>query len=270
MKYIQGYEGKEIVDATTVDVDKLLKEGTDKDIIVAYAKLSEASHHRKNEKQGKLAWEKSKKLVDEVRIRLEKVGWHAHIFATGSCECKCDRDLYLHMFAGMPCVREVPFSEETNEELTEHELFDGSGGKLRTMNESLELMKARIGKDSLDLASLVEDGELEEDDAKTIMAIMKEQGLTEVHEVGERTFRSGTKEYTWMDSKEDAEQLAREHLEDGGDEQWKMAVQAGNTTEGLDDWIETVLDSDGWEGELCSYDGCSYELPDGKVYWRSN
>lgn len=42
-----------------------------------------------------------------------------------------------------------------------------------------------------------------------------------------------------------AEAEARERLEDG--EHWKMAVESGTTTDGLSDFVETVLATDGWE-----------------------
>ena len=42
-----------------------------------------------------------------------------------------------------------------------------------------------------------------------------------------------------------AEIDARERLEDG--ELWRMAVESGTTTQGLDDWINEVLKIDGWE-----------------------
>ncbi len=46
----------------------------------------------------------------------------------------------------------------------------------------------------------------------------------------------------------DAEDQARECLGDG--ELWKMAVEANNTTDSLADWVEYVLDMDGWERTL--------------------
>jgi len=47
---------------------------------------------------------------------------------------------------------------------------------------------------------------------------------------------------------EEGEQRAREYLEDG--ELWKMTVQSGNTELGLAEWVEYVLDADGWEATL--------------------
>ena len=46
----------------------------------------------------------------------------------------------------------------------------------------------------------------------------------------------------------EGEEKAREYLEDG--ELWKMAVESGNTTSGLSDWVDEVLSMDGWEPQL--------------------
>lgn len=59
-------------------------------------------------------------------------------------------------------------------------------------------------------------------------------------------------------SEEEGEDKARDYLEDG--ELWKMAVEAEQTTSGLDDWIEQVLNIDGWQETL----GDIFETKDGK------
>ena len=62
-------------------------------------------------------------------------------------------------------------------------------------------------------------------------------------------------------TEEEGEERARECLEDG--ELWKMAVEADNTTQSLEDWVEEVLNIDGWETTLDAsyfgeYEGISY------------
>lgn len=265
-KFEEGYDGKRIVDPNSVILNELK---TDRDVIVAYAELSKASHWRKDKAKGTLASEKSKHIVDLVRARLEGVGWHAHIFKTGSCECNCNRDDYLHATCGMPEVHQVEFSSQWNIELTKNELFNNDGS-LRQKFQTMALLRKRIGDKPLNPDELMKEGLMTEETYETIRAIMDEEGFLEVHEIDEdnRTFRSGSKSYTWRDSEDEAEEEAREYLEDG--ELWKMAVESGRTTSGLDDWIEEVLSIDGWEHELCTYDGCSHELENGKVYWRTN
>lgn len=265
-EYIKGHDGKKIVDVDTVDINKLQ---TDKEIIEAYNELSKASHWRRADTQGDKANALSREIVDEVRTRLNSAGWHAHIFKTGSCECSCSTDLYLHAGFGDIEVSEVPFADNSNLNLTPSELFK-EDGSLRTMQETLKLLRDRIGEDALDLDDLAESGEISSEVIETVKAIVADLGGVEVHSINEdgREFTSGAKTYTWMDNEDTAEETAREYLEDG--ELWKMAVDAGNTTDGLSGWIDTVLNIDGWEPQLCTYDGCSHFLVDGTVYWRCN
>jgi len=264
--FIEGYEGKKIVDPESVDISQL---ETDKNVIMAYAELSKASHWRKDPVKGNLARSKSMTLTDSVRERLERVGWHCHIFQNGSTGCDCNQDDYLHSSFGFPQVHQVPFSSEWNIELTENELFN-EDGTLRTKDETMQLLRERIGDESLDLDEMLSDSDLDEDIISTVKAIMESEDLTEIHEIDEesKTIRSGAKEFTWMDNEDEAEKRVREHLEDG--ELWRMAVEGEQTTLGLDAWIDHVINMDGWEPDLCTYDGTSHYLEDGKVYWRSN
>ena len=65
---------------------------------------------------------------------------------------------------------------------------------------------------------------------------------------------------------DEADTKARESLEVG--EIWMMAVQAGNTTSSLDDWIDDVLNIDGRANELNRYDGTEYsETINGTDYY---
>lgn len=267
--YELGYEDKQIVNPDSIDISKF---ETDRDFIVTYALLSKAARWRDSKKRGTEAHDKAKQIVDEVRTRLERVGWHAHIFKTGSCECNCKRERYLYVLSGLPQVSEVPFSDKTGVELEQQELFN-KDGSLREMPQTLELLKIRIGKDILLIDEMLENDEITEDVANTVKAIMKEQDLEELHELdqdynGNYTMCCGSTEWTWRDRESEAEEEVREYLEDG--ELWRMAVEAEQTIRSLDDWIEEVINIDGWQSQLCRYDGCSYELPDGKVYWRTN
>jgi len=157
-QYEKGYEDKKIVNPETVDLTQLK---TDRDVIVAYAELEKASHWRKDTTKGNLARNKAMQIVDEVRTRLEAIGWHAHIFKSGSTECDCDRDLYLHATFGLPQIHQVPFSSKWNIELTETELFN-EDGTLRKKAETLAMLRARIGEEASDLDELVETGEITE------------------------------------------------------------------------------------------------------------
>lgn len=97
------------------------------------------------------------------------------------------------------------------------------------------------------------------EDREIVDAIMEEEYLDYLHEldIGYKTLRSGSREFEWFNDDEDAEDMARESLEEG--ELWRMEVESGHTTDGLDDWIEWVLRSDGWGATLCGYDGLERE-----------
>lgn len=65
---------------------------------------------------------------------------------------------------------------------------------------------------------------------------------------------------------DEADYQAREYLEEG--ELWKMAVESGGTTSGLDDWVDGVLNMDGRASVLNHYDGCEdYETIEGTDYY---
>jgi hypothetical protein len=279
-EYENGYENHQVINPTKINLAELK---TDKDVIVTYAKLSEARHfqdskatypdHKPYEKtHGQIAADLEVQIVDDVRIRLEKAGWHVHIFANDSVHGNCNVEMYLHAFAGMPEVSEVPFSNNSNLELTETELFK-EDGSLRSKEETLSLLKERVGEPTLNLKTMLDENEIDEETKNIVDGIMAAENLTELHELdeGNRTMRSGEKEFTWRRSETEAQEEAQEYLDDD-DELWKMAVEAGSTTLGKDDWNEMVIDNDGWESLLCHYDGTSNTLDDenGTVYWRTN
>ena len=51
-------------------------------------------------------------------------------------------------------------------------------------------------------------------------------------------------------TEEQGEEQAQDYLEDG--ELWRMAVEAQDTTDSLDSWIDHVLNLDGWQHVLGS------------------
>lgn len=64
----------------------------------------------------------------------------------------------------------------------------------------------------------------------------------------------------------EADDQAREYLEDG--DLWKMSVESGGTTRGLDDWVDEVLNVDGRASILNHYDGGEdYETIEGTDYY---
>ena len=93
---------------------------------------------------------------------------------------------------------------------------------------------------------------------KIIVGVTKDLELYYIEfENGEDYFSMTGSSLDIVEEKEGEEQ-ARERLEDG--EFWRQAVESENTELSLDDWIDLVLDKDGWEsmfdfdkelGEVC-------------------
>lgn len=68
-------------------------------------------------------------------------------------------------------------------------------------------------------------------------------------------------------TEEEGEERAREYLEDG--ELWKQAVETDNTTDSLENWIEMVLNMDGWQTVMDANDFGEYEGIDYYSLWDS-
>lgn len=83
-----------------------------------------------------------------------------------------------------------------------------------------------------------------------ILVGIDENGLTHYMIIDtERNYYSITHESIGeFITEEIGETRAKEYLEDG--ELWKMDVEANKTTESLNDWIDTVLNIDGWKHVL--------------------
>jgi hypothetical protein len=266
-KYGKGYDGKKIVLPMSIKMDKL---DTEKKTILAFCEFGKASHFQAGGKRGiangSIARKREMALADKVRGIFEEAGWHAHIFQTGSCDCRCDRLTYLHALCGYIEVSEVPFSKRHNIPLREEEMFDGEN--VRPSDDTLDRLRKRIGEPDISEAIAQE---VSPKTSAIVAKIMAEEELADLHEIDEdaRTFRSGAQEYTWRDDEDEAEEEARDSLMQD-DEFWRQAVQAGNTHKGLKEWAQEVLDVDGWAHILCTYDGDYGQLGDGTVYWRVN
>ena len=257
MKRERGYEGKSIISATNAEIGKVMIDGAEREILTTYVLLQKASHFRKTSVARNLASKQAKQLKDLVEGILISAGWEVHIknhLQRESTPC------YIHDALTDLAVHEVPFCSETNIILQKQELFDKLG-KVRKKEETLRLLKEKIGEKEIDILSLDDEIRL------PVVAILKEEGLTLLHEVGLRKLRSGNKGFQWYWSEEEMKEEAREFLEEG--EEWKSAVDADLTTAGLEDWIEEVIICDGSASVLPTYDGSLREatLPSGETLY---
>jgi len=67
----------------------------------------------------------------------------------------------------------------------------------------------------------------------------------------------------WVLTEDEAYDKCVEYL---GDEMWQMAVEGGRTTMGKDEWIDYVIEHDGFGSILNHYDGTEYFDDDNNVY----
>lgn len=95
---------------------------------------------------------------------------------------------------------------------------------------------------------------LDENQSMHVIKIETENGYFSITHESTREFMT----------EEEGEEKARESLEDG--ELWKMAVEAGSTEQSKEDWIDHVLDVDGWEHVLDAEYLAEYE---GKSYYKT-
>lgn len=261
MRTIKGYEDKEIIEMQDTEAQEILKQGNPRQIISLYLKLREAHHYQTNEERGNTAYKQAERLKTKVQKLLEEAGWEAHI--VNPCQNEKSPS-YIHAAAGASLqVHQVPFSQEWNITLLEEELFTPQGN-LRTRSDTLLWLKERIGEAEIRLDGMPYEltylGKIDEKTRKIIAKIMKEEGLDILHEVNGQEFRCGSQSFRWFNNEEEAIQEAREYLEDGGG--WREAVAAGSETRSLVDWIEDVLNTDGWGHVLSSWDGCERWIGD--------
>ncbi|MEA1997728.1 MAG: hypothetical protein U9N61_00170 [Euryarchaeota archaeon] len=227
-------------------VNHLIDVGTADELMLEFKLIGKSIHQGTIDARRLNAYVQLARLKQAVEDLLVEAGWEVHIVDPIKTT---EAEDYIHSTGGTLQVHQVPFSGEWNIELELNEMCD-QNGKIRSKEETLALLKERIGVDTFDSE------ELSKDDADHIRAIMKaeELDLENLHDVCGRGLTTGAMSFEWFRDEEEAEEEAREYLTDDP-ELWKMAVAAGNTTDGLEEWVEDVLNIDGWGQTLGGYDG---------------
>ena len=103
--------------------------------------------------------------------------------------------------------------------------------------------------------------DLEEDDRDNIEIGYVDRGWVEAS--------FGGMEIVIFDDYDRAEEYAVKYLEEE-EYLWRESVQNGNTTSGLHEWAEEVIQMDGAEWQFATYDGNSHEGKEGYIYMRRN
>jgi hypothetical protein len=200
------------------------------------------------------------RLKPVVEHQLEGAGWEVHILDSLKRSEVAD-NTYIHAACYGLQVQEVLFSAKLNTELRLDELCNESG-EMRNKEETLALLKERIGLDTFDLE------ELSEEDRDHVLAIMRqeERDLEYLHDVNVtgQELTTGARSFRWFRDEEEGKQDAMEYLTDD-DDLWKGAVAAGDTTEGLEEWAKDALRMNGWAGIIGGYDGMEREAQ--LKYW---
>lgn len=101
----------------------------------------------------------------------------------------------------------------------------------------------------------------DENEAKAFLALGMELEVT-CGELNETFTRNGNIQYFafgddfYIGDEGDLEEEAKRQLRDN--DYWKEAVRTNQTELGLEDWVDEVVDYDGWANILNSYDGSSF------------
>lgn len=120
---------------------------------------------------------------------------------------------------------------------------------------------------TLEEANKVSGGSWSDITSKKIVALAKHLGLEPAEAQNDITTEDDLSfsycgiDY-WVLDEYEARNICSDYLE----EHWQTVVEAGNTTLGRDDWIESVIDSDGFGSTLNAYDGTEHYDEELKLY----
>jgi hypothetical protein len=229
-------------------VTHLIKRGAQKQLVFLFSLMGESIHHGTIDTERLNAYKQLDSLKQVVEDILVGAGWEVHIVDSLKRTEAAD---YIHAAGYGLQVHEVPFTAECNIELRLDELCSESGN-IRPKEETLALLKGRVGLDAFDLR------ELSEEDMDYVLAIMRqeERDLEYLHDVNVtgQELTTGARSFRWFRDEEEAEDEAMVYLTDD-DGLWKGAVAAGSTTVSLEEWAKGALRIDGWAHILGGYDG---------------
>ena len=124
------------------------------------------------------------------------------------------------------------------------------------------------------------------DERKLILEFVKSESLTldeidsientDMYDIDMLSIEIGNQEYYIILDYYDIESNLLDYMKDEGSEYpyfYKEAIGAGTVdpvTTCFNDWIEQIIQYDGWESVVGTYDGSSCELSGNAVYFRRN
>jgi len=162
-------------------------------------------------------------------------------------------------------VHQLPFLDEWNTNIEKY-MFD-EDKELLSWEECKERIRNDIGLDVCDWKE-----EVDEEHWSLVDSFLEKNDV-EIHEVqygsyGELILTCGSQKWIIETEEGQGEDMATDYLEQG-EHLWRDAVGNGSTMLGFKDWCRMVLDVDGWDHIVCSYDGYGRYLKNNLYYWRS-
>jgi len=265
MEIIKGYEGKKVKLFSYEEINKALKEGKDLEVFEIYKETNNLLHFQSDKCKayknlnlkhyGKL----SSKLKEKVIEIVKEKGFDTEN-GTNRFNSFC-----LSIDDTNKREESINFEELLKEGFCNGRLLE----KYRIVNKFSEI------KDE-DINEIIEKiRDLETEQLRALLEFIKDENIdfTEIRNIeveSEEYLRIDffNREYVLLTDNE-GERKAREYLEDDT-EMWRMAVDGGHTESSFSEWVDEVLNIDGWAQTLNSYDGCSNYLFKNWEYMRTN
>lgn len=283
MQQVEGYEGRKLLMPSLEEALSAVEGGTPKEKAEMKNVLDALSHYQNGAVRAAVPadlWERMRLLQDSLEDRFAAEARKKGFEMETQTEMRQRQSLFgrnipeekeLFFLAGSLSVRAISRVSGAHIDVMPY-LFDEDG----SIREQEEFVRAYQERNPEPRYTWEKAGaELDDEEAGMLREFLEDMGLAieDVKDVKEGRWVTlevdlYNKKYEMMRNEDGCIEKARESLEDG--EIWKMQVQQGSTTKGLDDWVEEVLSIDGWESELCRYDGVSHTTKGGYVYWRSD
>jgi len=266
MKLIKAYDNKPVKLFTYSEINKALKDGTAKQVFEMAIETTNLVHWQDSSK--KIYKGLNIKHYSVLRDKLNaKLGSFLQLAGYHFDSSKQD-------WFNTSCYSIDDPSQRESRILAEEfalKAFDAKGN----LKSHSELIKSTSAVNDESIKSIcVQISSLDLDQLRAFLEFVKDTGIDykyiqdiEVSSHNCFIVKLYNREYTILTERK-AEELARESLEDG--EYWEECVKAGRTEQSKEDWIDDVLNSDGWASQLNSYDGSEEWLYGDWHYFRSN
>lgn len=283
MKKMIGYQKHPIIGYTEEEIKKIVKSGTDKQLVEIAINTSDFVHHSDTRNQKTKAYATASKyrniLEEKTAVRLRKLDYVIDTQITYRKEGHFSRKTDLHMTFGL-CMHDHPTRKSNNFDVTKF-IFDD---KDKFVSKA-ELDKKLYADPEIQPISANDFEELEETDKKLVKEFLDSENLTlaDIHKINEESdfydmdglqITVGQKEYYIIRDISEIDTHMRDYLEN--DSEYESFYTQGIEEKTIDpirtcytDWLDQVI-VQGWESIVGTYDGSSTCLSGEAVYFRRN